>query len=117
MWIRINVIVYGILQIEDEADDKMLCLTEQELLRVLEDQVTSLLRSYPNSQLPVPEFLTAFMRFHGHSIRLQDYNVSSVSELIQQIPAFATVSYNGFYTYTVMCECGRGSTCMGELRR
>ena len=70
----------------------MLCLTESELVHVLEDQVTSLLRSCAEAELPVPEFLNAFMRFHGHSVRLQDFGVSSVCELIQLIPTTAMVS-------------------------
>lgn len=80
-----------VVKIIEEHDEKMLCLTRVELLIVLEDQVNALLQSSPDLELPVPEFLTAFMRFHGHSIHLQDYEVSSVTELISKIPNVANV--------------------------
>ena len=78
-------------QIMDEDEEKLICLTKEELINVLEEQVASMMRSWPDEFLPVPEFLTAFMRFHGHSIRLQDYGVSSVVELIAKIPNIAKV--------------------------
>lgn len=78
-------------QILDEEDEKILTLTEMELLKVLEEQVTSLLRSCSNQVLPVPEFLAAYMRFHGHSLRLADYGCTSVLELIEKIPVVAKV--------------------------
>ena len=75
----------------EEDDEKILCLTEYELLKVLEEQVTTLLKACTNQKLPVPEFLTAFLRCHGHSIRLSDYGANSVVELIHKIPNAAQV--------------------------
>lgn len=72
----------------------MLSLMDDELFKVLADQVTALLRLRTNQEVPVPEFLTAFMRLHGHSLRLQDYGVSSVSALIKHIPQTAKVITN-----------------------
>ena len=80
-----------LLQIADDDDEKVLCLTESELLKVLEEQVVLLLKACPNQQIPVPEFLTAFLHCHGHSIRLSDYSAHSVVELIQMIPNAAQV--------------------------
>ena len=80
-----------LIQLEEEEEDKMLCLTEAELVRVLEDQMTQLLRSCPDGELPVPELLNTFMRFHGHGLRLQDYGVNSVCELVMLIPNTALV--------------------------
>ena len=61
------------------------------MLKVLEEQVTTLLKACTNQKLPVPEFLTAFLRCHGHSIRLSDYGANSVVELIHKIPNAAQV--------------------------
>ena len=83
--------VQTLVQILDEQDEKMLCLTELELLKVLEEQVAALLRSCPGHQLPMPEFLSSYMKFHGHSLRLPDYGVSSVLELVEKIPHTAKV--------------------------
>ncbi len=75
----------------EEEEEKILHLTESELLRVLEEQVVVLLHACADCSLPVPEFLTAFLRYHGHSLRLADYGVNSVVELIQKIPNAAEV--------------------------
>lgn len=89
----------------DQEGEKILVLTGPELLKVLEEHATSLLKASPSHQLPVPEFLAAYMRHHGHSLSLQDYGVSSVVQLITRIPTVAKVSSfikflrlsNGFY--------------------
>lgn len=79
-------------QIIDEHEEKILCLTEAELLKVLEEQVAALLKSCVSNELPVPDFLASYMKFHGHSLRLPDYGVSSVVELMQKIPRVTRVS-------------------------
>ncbi|ELT96320.1 hypothetical protein CAPTEDRAFT_189894 [Capitella teleta] len=80
----------------DEQGEKLLCLTEPELLIVLEEQILALLSSCINGELPVPEFLASFMKFHGHSLRLPDYGVTSVVELIEKVPDVACVrNHNG----------------------
>ncbi len=76
--------------LEDE-DEKILTLTESELLNVLEEQVLDLLRGYPEQILPVPEFLAAYMKYYGHSLRLANYSCSSVMELVGKIPRVAKV--------------------------
>ncbi len=86
------------LQVVDEDDEKILCLTESELLIVLEEQVCSLLKSFSSQELPVPEFLASFLRFNGHSIRLHDYGVSSITELIEKIPNTAKVMSTTLFT-------------------
>jgi hypothetical protein len=81
------------LQIEDDGDEKILCLTEPELIKVLADQVMSLLESCPESKIPATEFLTAFMRFHGHSLQLQDFGVQNVIALMKKIKHVAKVGH------------------------
>ena len=75
----------------EEDGEKILVLTGPELLKVLEEHVTSLLKSCPQHTLLVPDFLAAYMRHHGHSLSLQDYGVSSVVQLIKLIPSVAQV--------------------------
>ena len=74
----------------------MLSLTEPQMMRVAAEQVTSLLASVPENQLAVDEFLGSFMRLNGHNLRLNDYNVSSVKELINKLKNIAKVSHNLF---------------------
>ncbi|XP_064638971.1 meiosis regulator and mRNA stability factor 1-like isoform X2 [Lineus longissimus] len=85
-----------VINIEDDGDEKILCLTEPELIKVLADQVMSLLESCPEAKLPATEFLTAFMRFHGHSLQLQDFGVHNVIALMKKIKHVAKVEgFNG----------------------
>ena len=65
------------------------------MLRVLEEQVIVLLKACTSQKLPVPQFLTAFLRCHGHSIHLSDYGVNSVVELVHKIPEVAQVQCTG----------------------
>ena len=80
------------IQMIEEDGEKILVLTGPELLKVLEEHVTSLLKACPGHQLLVPDFLAAYMRHHGHSLSLQDYGVASVVQLIKLIPTVAQVS-------------------------
>ena len=69
----------------------MLRLTRPELLKVLAEHVTALLKPLPGHALPVSDFLAAYLRHHGHSLDLQQYGVGDVSELVGMIPGVAKV--------------------------
>ena len=85
---------YGMLtQVMDSASEKVLCLSEQELTRVLEHSVCRLLHSCPTQQVPVGEFLRAYAKTCGGSLCLEDFGVSTVIDLIAKIPYLARVSY------------------------
>ena len=77
----------------DEQEEKLLTLTETEMIKVLEEQVAALLKSCPNNEIHLPDLLASFMKFHGHSLHLLDYGVSTVADLIGLIPRIAKVSY------------------------
>ncbi len=62
-------------------------------MKVLEEQVAALLRSWPDQAIPITDFLAAYMKQFGHSLRLQDFGVSTLPELITKIPNTATVSW------------------------
>ena len=70
----------------------MLTLTRPELLKVLEEQMQALLKTFPEQSLPVSDFLAAYLRHHGNSLNLQQYGVSNVVHLIERIPTVAKVS-------------------------
>jgi len=88
------VVWYGVLiQVMDCATEKVLCLSEQELIRVLEHNVCRLLHSCPVQQVPVGEFLRAYARTCSGCLCLEDFGVSTVIDLIAKIPYLAKVSY------------------------
>lgn len=84
---------YDVLtQVIDCAIEKVLCLSEQELMRVLEHNVCRLLHSCPAQQVPVGEFLRAYAKTCGGCLCLEDFGVSTVVDLIAKIPYLAKVS-------------------------
>lgn len=74
-----------VLEVYGEGDDKWLVLTERELLKVLSDQMSTLIRSTKDAALPLNSLLDAFMQHHGHSVNLEDYKVSDIKELLSKI--------------------------------
>lgn len=75
----------------DGAGEKVLCLSEHELMRVLEDSVCRLLHSCPMQQVPVGEFLRAYAKTCGGCLHLKDFGVGTVIDLIAKIPYLAKV--------------------------
>lgn len=65
---------------------------EEELVRVLEEHVTAILRSYPRHRLPLADLMGAYTAVHGHDLRLADYGVQSVLELMEKIPHVTKVA-------------------------
>ena len=80
-----------LIQVLDDKEEKVLCLTEFEMTRILEENVTSLLRTFPSCQVPVGEFFHIYSMVHRHCIRLDDFGVKSIAELITKIPNVAKV--------------------------
>jgi len=75
----------------DNSNEKVLCLSEQELIKVLEHNVCRLLHSCPMQQVPVGEFLRMYAKTCGGSLCLEDFGVSTVIDLIAKIPYLVKV--------------------------
>ena len=75
----------------DSVSEKVLCLSEQQLMRLLEDNVCRMLHSCPTQQVPVAEFLRAYTKTCGGCLFLEDYGVCTVDDLIAKIPHLAKV--------------------------
>jgi len=80
----------------DIAGEKVLCLSEQELLRLLEDSICRLLHGCPKQQVAVREFLGAYAKTCGGCLCLEDFGVSSVVQLCAKIPHLAKVRISVF---------------------
>jgi len=78
-------------QVIDSIGDKVLCLSEQQLVRLLEDNVCRLLHSCPLQQVPVTEFLRAYTKICSGCLFLEDFGVRTVDDLIAKIPHLAKV--------------------------
>jgi len=75
----------------DSGSEKVLCLSEQELIRLLEDNVCRLLHSCPLQQVLIGDFLRLYQKTCGGCLCLEDFGVTSVVDLIAKIPYLAKV--------------------------
>ncbi|CAD5122555.1 DgyrCDS10969 [Dimorphilus gyrociliatus] len=74
---------------DDEHGDKTVVLAKEQMIKVLEEQLAVVLRATPT--LALQQLPNAFLRQHGHSIRLEDYGVRDTEQLISLIPGIARV--------------------------
>ncbi|KAM4632640.1 meiosis regulator and mRNA stability factor 1 [Discoglossus pictus] len=74
-----------VLQVLECGEEKILTLTEMERVKALASQLVKLLRSQKDSSLLMPDLLTEYNKTFGYSLRLHDYDVSSVPALMQKL--------------------------------
>ncbi|XP_059835335.1 meiosis regulator and mRNA stability factor 1 isoform X2 [Hypanus sabinus] len=73
-----------VLQVLECGEEKILLLTESEQIKALTAQLVKLLRSQKDSCMILSDFLSEYNNTFGYSLRLQDYDVSTVGELMQK---------------------------------
>lgn len=56
-----------------------------ERIKALASQLVKLLRSQKDTSLMIPDLLTEYSKTFGYSLRLHDYDVSSVLALMQKL--------------------------------
>ena len=83
----------------DDVEEKLLCLSDIEMVRLLEDNIGALLRAQPTRRINANNLLPIFSKMFGSPLQLDDYAVSCVNDLIAKIPSTAQVR---FY-YSLMC--------------
>ncbi|KAM9305551.1 meiosis regulator and mRNA stability factor 1 [Gastrophryne carolinensis] len=74
-----------VLQVLECGEEKILALTEMERIKALASQLVKLLRTQKDSSLMMPDLLTEYSKTFGYSLRLDDYDVSSVPNLMQKL--------------------------------
>ncbi|XP_041435082.1 meiosis regulator and mRNA stability factor 1 isoform X2 [Xenopus laevis] len=74
-----------VLQVLECGEEKILALTEMERIKALASQLVKLLRSQKDSSIIMPDLLTEYSKTFGYSLRLHDYDVSSVPALMQKL--------------------------------
>ncbi|XP_013410407.1 meiosis regulator and mRNA stability factor 1 isoform X2 [Lingula anatina] len=80
--------------VEEPGDDKIIRLTEKELLKVLSQQMVEMLRSEHSQCIPLAQLGSKFMSCHGHALRLEDYKVESSTELLGKLKHIVKVEMN-----------------------
>ncbi|XP_027741295.1 meiosis regulator and mRNA stability factor 1 isoform X1 [Empidonax traillii] len=74
-----------VLLVLECGEEKILTLTEVEQVKAVAAQFVKLLRSQKDNCLMMAELLSEYSRTFGYSLRLQDYDVSSVPALMQKL--------------------------------
>ncbi|XP_029431876.1 meiosis regulator and mRNA stability factor 1 isoform X2 [Rhinatrema bivittatum] len=74
-----------VLQILEWGEEKILMLTEMERMKALAAQFVKLLRFQKDNCLMMAELLTEYGKTFGYTLRLHDYDVSSVPALMQKL--------------------------------
>ncbi|XP_061848711.1 meiosis regulator and mRNA stability factor 1 isoform X4 [Colius striatus] len=74
-----------VLQVLECGEEKILTLTEVEQLKAVAAQFVKLLRSQKANCLMMTDLLTEYSKTFGYTLRLHDYDVSSVSALMQKL--------------------------------
>ncbi|KAL8579349.1 hypothetical protein ACOMHN_026714 [Nucella lapillus] len=74
-----------VVEILDDEEERMIKLTAPEMRRVLAEQMVGLLRESPGMVLPLNEVLLAFQRHYGFPLRLSDFGVHDVKNLLGKI--------------------------------
>ncbi|XP_075422230.1 meiosis regulator and mRNA stability factor 1 isoform X2 [Ascaphus truei] len=75
-----------VLQVLECGEEKILTLTEMERVKALAAQFVKLLRSQKDNDLiMMPDLLAEYSKTFGYTLRLHDYDVSSVPALVQKL--------------------------------
>ncbi|XP_065540254.1 meiosis regulator and mRNA stability factor 1 isoform X2 [Lathamus discolor] len=74
-----------VLQVLECGEEKILTLTEVEQVKAVSAQFVKLLRSQKDNCLMMSDVLTEYRKTFGYTLRLHDYDVSSVSALMQKL--------------------------------
>ncbi|XP_032896172.1 meiosis regulator and mRNA stability factor 1 isoform X2 [Amblyraja radiata] len=81
-----------VLQVLECGEEKNLVLTENEQIKALTAQLVKLLRSQKDNCMKLSDFLMEYNTIYGYSLRLQDYDVNTIGELMQKFCHVAKVS-------------------------
>ncbi|XP_074775123.1 meiosis regulator and mRNA stability factor 1 isoform X3 [Athene noctua] len=74
-----------VLLVLECGEEKILTLTEVEQVKAVAAQFVKLLRSQKDNCLMMTDLLTEYSKTFGYTLRLHDYDVSSVSALMQKL--------------------------------
>ncbi|XP_067859331.1 meiosis regulator and mRNA stability factor 1 isoform X2 [Heptranchias perlo] len=81
-----------VLQVLECGEEKFLVLTENEQIKALTAQLVKLLRSQKDNCMILSDFLPEYNKTYGYSLRLQDYDVNTVAELMQKLCHVAKIA-------------------------
>lgn len=78
-------LVCFVSQVLECGEERLLTLTEMERVKALAAQLVKLLRAQRDSALPVSQLLSEYSKTFGYALRLQDYDASTLPELLNKL--------------------------------
>ncbi|XP_069761769.1 meiosis regulator and mRNA stability factor 1 isoform X2 [Narcine bancroftii] len=81
-----------VLQVLECGEEKILVLTENEQMKALTAQLVKLLRLQKDNCIILSDLLSEYNNTYGYTLRLQDYDVNTVGELVQKFCHVAKVT-------------------------
>ncbi|XP_067228877.1 meiosis regulator and mRNA stability factor 1 isoform X4 [Chanodichthys erythropterus] len=74
-----------VLLVLECGEERLLALTEVERVKALAAQLVKLLRAQRDSGLPVSQLLSEYSKTFGYTLRLQDYDASTLPALLNKL--------------------------------
>ncbi|XP_051754002.1 meiosis regulator and mRNA stability factor 1 isoform X4 [Ctenopharyngodon idella] len=91
-----------VLLVLECGEERLLALTEVERVKALAAQLVKLLRAQRDSGLPVSQLLGEYSKTFGYSLRLQDYDASTLPALLNKLCHVVKVEWQGLDIFTVV---------------
>ncbi|XP_063240697.1 meiosis regulator and mRNA stability factor 1 isoform X1 [Bacillus rossius redtenbacheri] len=85
--------ISDVVRVEDGRSDgeRRVCLTLGQGLKVLQEQLATLVRASPGASLPLPQLPPAYLRLYGHALRPEAYGCAGLRQLLERFPGVLEV--------------------------
>ncbi|XP_019616730.1 PREDICTED: meiosis arrest female protein 1 homolog [Branchiostoma belcheri] len=74
-----------VVQVLEGGEERNLVLAEGERIKVLSYQLVKLLRAQKDQRLQLGMLIPTYARMYGYTLRLQDYDASSIRQLLEKV--------------------------------
>ncbi|KAF8570802.1 hypothetical protein P879_03737 [Paragonimus westermani] len=83
--------VPNVVKIVEEHGEKYVTLVKQRHLRIVAEHLLSMLEATPGKRILVSELLNVYMKHHGYALCLEDFQFSSIKELLSKLPRLVRI--------------------------
>ncbi|CAL8085260.1 unnamed protein product [Calicophoron daubneyi] len=81
----------NVVQIIEEHGEKYVTLVRHRHLRIVAEQILLMLEAAPGKRISLNDFLNVYMKHQGYALCLEDFQVSSLKELLQKLPRLVRI--------------------------
>ncbi|TPP60554.1 Limkain-b1 [Fasciola gigantica] len=83
--------VPNVVQIVEEHGEKFVALVRQRHLRIVAEQLLSMLEAAPGKRIPLNELPNVYVKHQGYALCLEDFEFNSVRELLSKLPRLVRI--------------------------